>query len=71
MIVRITVVNMLGGVCVSPGGALVSPGGVDVSPKTVWVSPGGVKVSPASAEMERTQVKATANMKRFMRVTPY
>ena len=70
MIVRRTLDSMLGP-CVSPGGACVSPGGEFVSPGGVCVSPGGDAVSPASAATERTHVKAMANIKRFMRVTPY
>ena len=64
MIVRMIVARTLGGVSVCPGGVNISPGGP-------FVSPGGHCVSPASAETESTKVKATANMKRFMRVTPY
>lgn len=52
-----------GGLCVSPGGACVSPGAGDAIP--------GDDISPASAETERTHVKVMANMKRFMRITPY
>lgn len=49
-IVRMTVASTLGG----------------VGPVGTFESPGGVFVSPASAETERTKVKATVNIKRFM-----
>ncbi|HKU73363.1 MAG TPA: hypothetical protein VJR02_05555 [Pyrinomonadaceae bacterium] len=55
MIIKITVCNSVGP-CVFPGAGDVMP---------------IVGISPASAETERTQVKAKANVKRFMGVTPY
>jgi tetratricopeptide (TPR) repeat protein len=55
MIAKITVCNSVGP-CVFPGAGDVIP---------------IVGISPASAETERTQVKAKANVKRFMGVTPY
>src|SRR5829696_1779596 len=76
MIARIIVAS-------SPG-PWISPGAVDAAP-VVGISPGAgatagvgvgattpiVGISPAIAETERTQVRATANMKRFMGVAPY
>jgi tetratricopeptide (TPR) repeat protein len=55
MIVKITVSSSVGP-CVFTGAGDVIP---------------IVGISPARAETERTQVKATANMNRFMGVTPY
>jgi tetratricopeptide (TPR) repeat protein len=55
MIAKITVSSSVGP-CVFPGAGDVLP---------------VVGISPARAETERTQVKATVNMNRFMGVTPY
>ena len=80
MIARITVSSKLGP-CVFPvaGDATpvvgISPGsGSGVLATTgsdVVASTPQVGISPASAETERTPVKATVNMNRFMGVTPY
>src|SRR5258705_1803292 len=78
MIVRITVSSKLGPcvfpvagdaapvVGISPGSGVLATTGSDVVATTPQVG-----ISPASAETERTPVKATVNMNRFMGVTPY
>lgn len=77
MIASITVSNNVGP-CVFPGADSVLPV-VGISPGAVVIATAGsdagattpqVGISPASAETERTPVKATVNMNRFMGVTP-
>ncbi len=53
-----------------PGTVGISPGAVVVADAGVVVATGTVGISPASAETERTHVKATVNMNRFIGVTP-